>query len=329
MSKKSTHAAAIAEESSALREASISKLTAGELASWISAGSGEVASALAAVSITGADLKWLIEAKRGPGTPLKGADGTSAWSSTAEPRVLSLVASRGEDGQIGLTIRDDFALAIFNVVVGIMPGSRAAADGLFQLGDVILEVDDVPLVPDDDALPTLEVRHVMQRQHKASYRFKVLRAVDAPRSEQAAAAHEPRVGGLQRIAAAAAPPAGAPPAAAAPPSPPLPPKRPKLNLAAVSPPSDDAPPLALAGGEAPLFSADTPRSLIFAHAAALKRKHLTLARARRSSLPPPSPPREAERACDALASQPAALDPDISLTLRHEGRPVDDWGLCV
>jgi len=302
--------------------ADLGTLSSNELASKILLGNFELATSLQKSGISGADLEWLIEAKSrwlpdGDGTSLTSltslADGLSlAWTTTcAEPLVLPLTAARGEDGLIGLEIRDDPGQQVYNVIVGILPGSRADRDGNFELGDVILEVDGVRLAADDGTSRAREVRQVMQAG-KPSYRFTVLRAVNFQR--------------LDPTAAEAAGVVGAASDGAESPHSPTSPNRFKLNLAEIS----ARPKAGLAPGVSPrqLFSASTPRSIIFAHAASLQNKHLKLARAQ-GTQPPPSLPKEAEAQCDALAKQPAALNPDIDLTMRHKGRSVDDWGLCV
>ena len=43
---------------------------------------------------------------------------------------------------------------VYNVICGIVEGSRAAMDGIFQLGDVIIEVDGLNLFEDLEAPPS-------------------------------------------------------------------------------------------------------------------------------------------------------------------------------
>jgi len=85
--------------------------------------------------------------------------------------VLELVATRGEDGVIGLDISDDPIQQAYNVVVGIT--GQAERDGQFMLGDVMITCDGVSLFPEGGA--AMEARAAMEAG-KACYTFQVLRA---------------------------------------------------------------------------------------------------------------------------------------------------------
>lgn len=283
---------------------SLSELSSGALAASIRAGEqvatrrvvcaarqlyGEVAAAILASSSTGADIQHEVK----------------------QPRVLNLDAVRGDDGQCGLEIMDDPSLGIYNVIVAVLPGSRAHTDGLFLLGDVVLEVDGIPLMQDNCVV---QVRNAMKAGEQR-YAFKVLRATEQLFSEEEAAT-----------------PSGARGAESAAPGSP---KRCKVHLqqeTSVSEGALAAEPMGVGGvqpcSSEPLFLPDTPRSTIFAHAAALKERHLKLARAQRN-LSLPLRHEDAMESSLALSGHPAAVSPDISLNIYRSGSSFEDWSLCV
>mmetsp|Transcript_29877 Transcript_29877/g.49469 ORF Transcript_29877/g.49469 Transcript_29877/m.49469 type:complete len:205 (+) Transcript_29877:124-738(+) len=157
------------------------------------------------------------------------------------PQVLNILAHRGEEGLIGLDIFSDPAFMAWNVVVGIVPGSRAECDALVEIGDVIIEVDGVPLVKHDTEQGTsclpIDLREVMKADLPA-YNFKLLR---------------------QPLTKADSPARNF-----------------KIRLPFARPDEDGS----SGAVPAARFDANSPREHIFEHAGALMSKHNKLARAR-------------------------------------------------
>mmetsp|Transcript_63255 Transcript_63255/g.105260 ORF Transcript_63255/g.105260 Transcript_63255/m.105260 type:complete len:255 (+) Transcript_63255:95-859(+) len=252
----------------------LSSVPAGRTAEWLAAlvqrdGTDSVADALFDACNTD-QMLFIIEKLQKRLASLNSVGRMSC--SGEDPQVIEAVAYRSKEGQIGLEIRDEPSLNVFNVIVGIAPGSTAERDANFKLGDVIIEVDGLRLFNDGS---TLEVRDAM-KTGQPKYSFKLLR--QPPRDVTSASA--------------------------------------STNLPLSSPAWANAPSSMLAAR----FDANTPRSTIFAHAAALTNKHNKLARARGSFVQVVTP-RTAQASCTVSSS-----DGDEMLQL---SRTTSDFGLLV
>ena len=118
-----------------------------------------------------------VSRMRGVGTPKRplpklppGVDGTAVFAAAAKQlsppktagkrEVVDVPTTRGADGLIGLDI-------IRHFVVGIVPGTQAERDALFQMDDEITHVDGVPLLG--------RCVTAVLDPHRQTYSFKVSR----------------------------------------------------------------------------------------------------------------------------------------------------------
>lgn len=94
------------------------------------------------------------------------------WRRSVCPCKVQFEASRGPNGFLGIDVMDDETVGALNIVVAIIPGSVAAEEGLFQLGDEIVTINGQKVPRDGMGVESL----IKLLPASVSYVFGVLRA---------------------------------------------------------------------------------------------------------------------------------------------------------
>lgn len=274
----------------------VNAMTSGELYAAVRSGSGVVSDCFASCDLSGAQLAAFVKERLKQGgttgiTPLMHAGANvDLWAEGSEDKVVTVefVARRGKDGLLGVDIMDNLSLDIYNVVITIVPGSIAEKDGFFRLGDVITSVDGQPLLLPGESEPR-QVKDMVQ-DGKKQYTVEVIRggreSVASVKGDAAAGASH----ASKKFKLTLPPPAGASAPSAG---------RDRRGTVSVR----------FEGEFTDTLTAQSPRSQIFEHAAALQRKHERIARARKSI----SEKRDAEAASQKLAGHRTQSEQALSI----------------